>query len=889
MPDAPANGQSRRSAEAVALPSRRMAIVLVSAAACALLAALVAAFGPARDVRSTYVWPGATVPAGTGTAGWYAPLALLNRVPESIDVRLPCAVTRREGSSGPVTMFSTARRPEQADALRIVWSDRSVRISAGREELARAAWPDACPLDVQIRGGELRLPARTIRLGLSTLDHMPVVTGLFSGLDLQRGAPLRVRLQTRAYTTSQSGRQIAAAALAAALAWAALLALAFPARAALRARLFPPPSLRLGVRALWTARDGSDAVVVGVLILWWILAPTFSDDGWLWVEHRRFEDLGTISFYFDNWGLASPLGYWIEWLRHWALGSTQELIWLRLPSLFVLLATWPLCRWCARRVIPREPTRLTRWSLAGVFLLGATAWGMTLRLEPVVALLTLCGFAAVLSFIREPRFAPLTVALPAAVLAATAHPAGTVGAAPVLVCLPHVGRWLRSQGARAIPLVVALLSATVALALVLFTLDADLGTRLHDASVVRAGDLHSEPWWHEYMRYTHFDAFGGGTAIRRLSLALLLLATLSALTRSRPGRGSLSATPGYTLAIALVLLAFVPSKWPWHFGTLAALGAVAAAAEVANLATASREEATWPLRQLAALVAVGTACLWAWWGPIAGSSLELQKLSWRDGFNHYPWLFGIPAVALAAGLAAILQARRGRDRTSWAAAALWTLFGVVVAWVWWYPGTSLLRLGGSTWRDGFNARSWLAVVPAVTVVAAAATIRRGRQGRAVRAGTTVGWVIPIASFAFVAVTIAVLGLDASRSSWSPARQNLETLTGRTSCGLADELDGGRVATTMAHAGTTTLLVPSLALYFPCATIPSIRGGVVQLPKLVAYEYMPWPLQVKDGPFAAVADLYTTRRIAQGPRDVEVLSVADRLREFTRTDAVQSGP
>jgi hypothetical protein len=871
------------------LPSRRGAVAIVSIAACALLAAVVSAFGPARDVNSAYSWPPPALPADGGTVGWYAPLALLNRVPESIDVRIPCAVSRTKGSSGPVTMLSTAHHPERADALRIVWSDSSVLVGAGREELTRVRWPDACPLDLQIRDGKLQLPSRTIELKLATLGHMPVVTGLFSGLDLRR-SPIRVAVHTRAYTTSETPTQIAAAALAIALACAALFALAFPAGVALRERVFQIPPLRRRVRLLWLARDRSDAVVVGVVILWWVLAPTFSDDGWLWVEHRTFQDLGTISFYFDNWGLASPLGYWIEWLRHWALGSTQELLWLRLPSLFVLLATWPLCRWCARRVVPGEPTRLIRWSLAGVFLLGAAAWGMTLRLEPVVALLTLCGFAAVMSFIRAPRFAPLTVAFPAAVLAATAHPAGTVGAAPLLVCLPHLGRWLRTHGAKVIPLVGALLAATLGLALVLFTLDADLRTRLHDASVVRAGDLHSEPFWHEYMRYTHFDGFGGGTAIRRLSLALLLLATLSALTRKRPGRASLSATPGYTLAVALVLLAFVPSKWPWHFGTLAALGAVAIAAEVGHLVSGSRQAQTWPLRQLVALVAVSTACLWAWWGPIPGSPLELQKLSWSDGFNHYPWLFGVPALVCSAAFSEILRARRRRDRATWAGAALWTLFGLGTLWVWWHPGTSLLHLGAATWRDSFNGRSWIAVVPALTLVAAAAIWHAGPRVRGARVAGAVGWAIPIASLVFVAVTIATLSLDTAKSSWSPARQNLETLAGRKSCGLANQLTGRRdVVKAMSNGRTTTLLVPSLALYFPCATIPRSRGGVVQLPKLVAYEYMPWPLQMKDGPFAAVADLYATRKIAQGPRDVEVIAVSDSLRDFTRVDAVRAGP
>src|SRR6266550_6212793 len=170
MPGAPANGQSRGLAAqrlpgdtaAVGLPSRRVTVAVVSVAACALLAALVAALGPARDVRSDYSWPPATLPAESGTAGWYAPLALLNRVPGTIDIHLPCAASRPRGSSGPVNVLSTARRPERAEALRIVWSGRSLLIGAGHQELARVPWPKDCPLDLQVRDGKLHLPSRTI-------------------------------------------------------------------------------------------------------------------------------------------------------------------------------------------------------------------------------------------------------------------------------------------------------------------------------------------------------------------------------------------------------------------------------------------------------------------------------------------------------------------------------------------------------------------------------------------------------------------------------------------------------------------------------------------------------------------------------------------------------
>ena len=87
-------------------------------------------------------------------------------------------------------------------------------------------------------------------------------------------------------------------------------------------------------------------------------------------------------------------------------------------------------------------------------------------------------------------------------------------------------------------------------------------------------------------------------------------------------------------------------------GTLLAVATVAIAAEVGNLALRNREQ-SWRLRDVAALVALATACLWAWWAPIARSPLELQKVIWSDGFNRYPWLIGVPGIVCLAALSAI--------------------------------------------------------------------------------------------------------------------------------------------------------------------------------------------------------------------------------------------
>ena len=561
---------------------------------------------------------------------------------------------------------------------------------------------------------------------------------------------------------------------------------------------------------------------MGVLLVWWIVAPTVFDDSWQWVVLRLFGDLGSLGSYFDNWGVDSPTGHWLEWLRHWTVRATNDdLVFMRLPSLLAILASWPLSRWCFRHVVPGGTIRWVRWTLAGAFLVNVTAWSMTLRTEPFVSLLTLVGFAAMVSFVRVPRLAPLAVAVPAVVFAATAHPAGLVAASPMLAATPEMIRWLRS-GVRRLPLAFgALALAGLTLALVVFTLDADLQTRIGDARLLREGEFHNEPWWREYIRYTQFDEFGGATAARRLSLALLLLSVAAWLTRSRHARTGVLTLPARSVAVALVLLAFTPSKWPWHFGALAAVGAVATAAEVARLIRVRTQPGRVPVRSICALVVVGAAALWSWRAPGSWSSLDLQKARWNDGFGvkGYGWM----VVALI--LAAVLTIRKRRR----------------------------LRAGQRLDR-----------LPAI-----------------------VGWAVPVVSFAVVVVTVTILLIDAAISPWSPTRQNLEALAGGGSCGLAHQLHGnGDVVDLLEAPESPTLLVPPVGVYFPCTTIPSIVGGVVEIPRLIVFESSPWPLYGRDGPLAAISDLYQLEGIARGPRGVEVHSVVDDVPGYVRVDVVR---
>ena len=393
-------------------------------ATLALSAALIAAIGPARGEHADYTWPPRA--PSPSTRGTYAPLPLLNRVPKSLEFVLPCGHSPPNAGSQPKLAFATARNPSEAGGLEVTLRQGSVHVVVGDSEYATAPWPAACPYRVRIADGELNTSTgASTKLRTSALDDMPIVTGLFTELDLTTAQHLRVSLRTRDYATSQTARQIVATVLALTLVTITLVLLGLDGprqRAGVRKRL----------RSTWASRHPTDAVVVATLAVWWIVAPPIVDDGWYWIQHRLFGDLGTINQYYEMWGVNIPLGFWVDMLRHPVLGAANDIVFLRVPALLVLIAIWGACRWCLNASMEPPVSRVALWTLAGAFLAGAMAWGMTLRYEPFTCVLTTIVLASTLSFVRHPRIVPLLVALPVVALAVTAHPAGVVSLAPVL-------------------------------------------------------------------------------------------------------------------------------------------------------------------------------------------------------------------------------------------------------------------------------------------------------------------------------------------------------------------------------------------------------------------------------------------------------------------------
>ena len=147
------------------------------------------------------------------------------------------------------------------------------------------------------------------------------------------------------------------------------------------------------------------------LVCWWIVAPVVWDDGWVVARERTLEASGGFSTYYNAFGVNLPLDYWVEWLHHLVAERTSVVLNLRLHALVALAVIWLLLRWALGQVTGPPPRRWdpSVWALASAFLVGALAWDMAIRPEPVTALLATAVAACAIRFASEGPSAPLAI------------------------------------------------------------------------------------------------------------------------------------------------------------------------------------------------------------------------------------------------------------------------------------------------------------------------------------------------------------------------------------------------------------------------------------------------------------------------------------------------
>ena len=329
----------------------------------------------------------------------------------------------------------------------------------------------------------------------------------------------------------------------------------------------------------------ADAVVLLVSAAWVVLGPLQNDDSWYLLMARGATPTGYIGnqIYMFNttenpfvltqylmavWGhLGEALG-----LPGWGL------LWMRLLPLVLGLATWWLLRMLLVALLGRAG-RLP--GVAWALLLAHLAWwlpyGMALR--PEVVIVPLAAAVLVLAEVARRREAvgPLIPATALAALAVTVSPSGLVAAAPVVVALPWLWRWLVAHGWRSRLGAAGAVIAAGTIAIPIGFGDATLGDVI-EATAVHSWYYLTFPWYEEWAHYrTLIETGTWGRRLPVLLTVVLLVVVSIGSGRQGPAGGRLrdaTLAAAVTTAVALGLLALGPTKWVNHFGAVAAQATV---------------------------------------------------------------------------------------------------------------------------------------------------------------------------------------------------------------------------------------------------------------------------------------------------------------------------
>ncbi|MDQ3672037.1 MAG: arabinosyltransferase, partial [Actinomycetota bacterium] len=787
---------------------------------------------------------------------------------------------------------------------------------------------------------------------------MPTVSGLFSGLDLRAGAGPSIEVTTAVHATHTRLHQSIAWIVAALCAVAALLLVS--------ARGTPQPvrAIRHALRYAAAQAHPVDAVVGIVLLAWWILSPAFADDGWVIARERMFSSSGGFSHYYNAFAANIPNDYWLEWVQHWLAGSS--LVVLRVTALLCLAATWILGRWILYRILQSSSgqSAVALWALASGFLTVALAWGMTLRPEPVTALLITAVLASTIRFLERGTGAPLAAIAVLLPLALTAHHAAVAAFGPLVVAAPRVVRWC----GRRIAVAATIATSAVAFVVVLFFVGADLEQRSADAKNAPLFQA-TTGWRDELLRYfLVLDVPPYATPLRRGSVVLIALVVIAFLLRPRRSRQPLLDLPAASLGVALLLFVAAPTKHSWHFGALVGLVAIAAATETARFRSESARSDRGQVRSVVTLGVVLLAIAWSWFPRRPWNEVDLRTLDWTLGFERALSLstlaLALPLVVLGALVVVdVVGGRRlGGGFVSWRVAP-WTVpllaAPLIVFTVGVFAADAEKTSSWTLTRQNLSALIGDAgcgladdlVVPVLGSAPAPFVAIRSDPG------SLPGWVPPapvenVPRFALGPVREG----SAGRSPWFrfPSRGNygffisgepqdsdlLELEWGRLFRGDVEPLETERISNRFAsEAGAvvtwrflargelpshaeeanvvrivlrsrvtpgvalavtapvtysnetltrrlsrreSSLVMPSLVTFFPCARLPRLGGGVVDPPgEIVLPRSSLTVLRFTGSPFQGILDLYGLERLPLSdsenpPSEVVVFGVDHRL-------------
>ena len=640
------------------MPTRTIRLVAIIAGLVGMVLCALAPLLPVRQSTATIQWP-----QTAGADGFISDVTapLVSGAPRELDVTIPCQAIASLPAAGGL-VFSTIP-PGGIDAGRnglFVNANADVVYVAFRDTVAAVAPRAAVDSGAC---GELHIWADVSTVGADfvgipgargdvDVDKRPQVAGLFTELQvgLDSGVRARVDIDTR-FITSPTALKLAVMVLGTASVLASIIALALLDRTT--GRRLPTWDRRRTGWATWLA----DAGVLGSLLLWHIVGPQSSDDGYNLTIARVSADAGYVTNYYRYFGTTeAPFDWYQSVLAHLASISTAG-VWMRLPATLAAMGTWLIL---SHFVLPRLGARLARnrialWTGGAVFLAAWLPFNNGLRPEPLIAFGVLLVWMLVEISVARRILWPTAVAIMIAVLSVTLAPQGLIALAPLLVGARAITRMIAARRPiLGLPAQLAPLGAAAAILFVVVFRDQTLATVAESARIKYTVGP-TIPWYQEFLRYYFLTVEDSvdGSMTRRFAVLILLLCLfglLMVLLRRGTVPGAMNG-PVWRLigstGIGLLLLTFTPTKWAVQFGAFAglagALGAVTAFA-LARVGLHSRRNLALYVTALLFVLAWATSGINGWF--YTGN----YGVPW---FDKQPVILGFPVTTIFLVLAIV--------------------------------------------------------------------------------------------------------------------------------------------------------------------------------------------------------------------------------------------
>ncbi len=631
-----------RSADPVdrPVPPRSRPVAVLVWALVAVLLGLAVPLAPVTSDVTTVSWPAGTGPVRSTV------LSLSPPRPASFDATVPCAALRAGGDvlrtmpAGAVPKALTedvapedrrpTAHPDRVAAGGLVVSSVAGRVDvvvSGERMLSTALPPGNCVLGLHLGADGLRatLDGAAVPLACGSCADIapPQVSELSTSAEGPGTVAPQVTLQTDDRYASTPGP------LKIVLLVAHLLALAV--LFVLLARDHGP-----AVRRWWQGRwhawrvlrrhlSWADAVVLVVSGAWVVLAPMNFDDSWYPLMARDAGAsgyLGNAVYMFNV--TENPFVASQYLMQAWGALGGWSLVWLRLLPLAFGLLAYALLRVYLAIALRRAEVRrgYVPWALLVGHLVWWLPFGLTLRPEPLIVLLSVV--VLLLVELARLRTAPVlyAVAVAAAALALTCSPTGLVASAPLLVELPRWWPRIRASTTAERVVALAVLAAAASVAVPVAFADASLGDFL-EASAVHSYYYNTVPWYDELTHYQTLltpgrTSWGGrGPILLKLGVTVLVAAGSARRGPDDDDLRRLLLHSAATSAVAFALVAASPTKWVLHFPAVGAAGTVLLAVALLRAPLPGKERALATAVGLAVLVVVTSVTFAGWnvWTP----------------------------------------------------------------------------------------------------------------------------------------------------------------------------------------------------------------------------------------------------------------------------------